>query len=240
MKFLMLLTLNVFASTFNAQVQDLNQTITPSLNNFEVVIGDQIWMKQNLTVKTFRNGDTIPYVQDAKQWEVAGFEEKPAWCYYDNNAANGDTFGIIYNWYAVNDPRGLAPEGWHIPTNEEWKLMLENVNYQEDAIAKYDCCMLKDTSSWKQQNPNYNRKQRKNNPICKTITNSSGFSALPGGMRYYRSYMGKGYQVFWWTATEESFYSSYFYELESDCFPLSSDKALSKDCGLYVRCVKDK
>ncbi|WP_166437174.1 fibrobacter succinogenes major paralogous domain-containing protein [Niastella caeni] len=88
-------------------------------------MGTQVWAATNLDVVTFRNGDPIPEVKSNEEWEKAGKEGKPAWCYYENDAAKGKTYGRMYNWHAVNDARGLAPKGWHVPSNEEW-IALEN------------------------------------------------------------------------------------------------------------------
>ncbi len=78
-----------------------------------VTIGTQFWMLKNLDVSTYRNGDIIPEVKDSKEWENL---KTGAWCYYDNDPKNGQIYGKLYNWYAVNDSRGLAPRGYHIPT----------------------------------------------------------------------------------------------------------------------------
>lgn len=85
-----------------------------------VTIGTQVWMTKNLNVDKFRNGDSIPQAKTAEEWKKAGNKGQPAWCYYDNDPANGEKYGKLYNWYAVTDPRGLAPEGFHIPRNAEW------------------------------------------------------------------------------------------------------------------------
>lgn len=90
----------------------------------EVKIGDQIWMGANLNVDKFQNGDPIPQAKTNNEWIKAGRDKKPAWCYYQNNAQNGLTYGKLYNWYAVNDRRGLAPKGWHIPARSEWEELI--------------------------------------------------------------------------------------------------------------------
>jgi uncharacterized protein (TIGR02145 family) len=92
-----------------------------------VVIGTQTWMAENLNVSTFRNGDTIPEVKSKEEWEKAGDEGKPAWCYYDNDTANGRIYGKLYNWYVVIDKRGLALAGFHIPTDAEWTILENNL-----------------------------------------------------------------------------------------------------------------
>ena len=82
-----------------------------------IVIGTQQWMRENLDVMTYRNGDVIPYVSNQGTWDAL---TTGAWCYYSDNTANGPIYGKLYNWYAVTDLRGLAPTGWHIPTDAEW------------------------------------------------------------------------------------------------------------------------
>lgn len=84
----------------------------------EIKIGDQIWSQKNLEVLTYRNGDPIPIVTDPKEWADL---ETGAACFYDNDAKNASKYGLLYNWYAVNDPRNLAPDGWHVATDEEWE-----------------------------------------------------------------------------------------------------------------------
>ena len=94
-------------------------------NSQTVTIGNQTWMTKNLDVSTFRNGDTIPEIQDVNEWAKAGEEGRPAWCYYDNDSTNGTIFGKLYNWYAVNDPRGLVPVGYYVPTDAEWTILTD-------------------------------------------------------------------------------------------------------------------
>lgn len=92
-----------------------------------IKIGSQEWTTRNLEVSQFRNGDEIPELKTDADWEKASQTGQPAWCYYENDAANGANTGKLYNWFAVNDPRGLAPEGWHVPSREEWAQVEENV-----------------------------------------------------------------------------------------------------------------
>jgi uncharacterized protein (TIGR02145 family) len=85
-----------------------------------VIIGNQSWMAENLNTSKFRNGDPIPEAKTDEEWIKAAENKQPAWCYLDNNPENSK-YGRLYNWYAVNDPRGLAPNGWHIPSEYEWE-----------------------------------------------------------------------------------------------------------------------
>ena len=85
-----------------------------------MLIGKQIWMTKNLNVNKFRNGDPIPEVADSATWSTLTTQ---AWCYYKNDSSNSLTYGKLYNWYAVNDPRGLAPEGFHVPAYQDWEFL---------------------------------------------------------------------------------------------------------------------
>jgi uncharacterized protein (TIGR02145 family) len=181
----------------------------------EVTIGTQVWTTKNLDVSTFRNGDPIPEAKTMEEWEKAGKNKQPAWCYYDNDSSNGAKYGKLYNWYAVNDPRGLAPNGYHIPTDAEWTILEEYLG--KDAGEK-----MKSTSGWK-----YNG------------TNSSGFSGLPGG---YRNFNGSFYDVgkngYWWSSTENVTINAWFRALYYDDGVVNRNYHL-KDLGLSVRCLRD-
>jgi uncharacterized protein (TIGR02145 family) len=149
-----------------------------------VKIGNQIWMTENLNVDRFRNGDLIPEAKTATEWELAGKNEQPAWCYFDNNPLNGEKYGKLYNWYAVNDTRGLAPEGFHIPSDTEWTVLTMYLGGETKAGYK-----MKSKSGEKKQNR----------------TNSIGFSGLPGGFRFDNgTFFDFGFSGYWWSSTERS------------------------------------
>ncbi|MFH0735694.1 MAG: fibrobacter succinogenes major paralogous domain-containing protein, partial [bacterium] len=105
-----------------------------------VLIDDQTWTKENLNVDKYRNGEIIPEAKTNAEWIKAGEEGNPAWCYYNNDPENGKKYGKLYNWHAVNDPRGLAPEGWHIPTEAEFETL--NITVGDDGD------ILKDASGF--------------------------------------------------------------------------------------------
>jgi uncharacterized protein (TIGR02145 family) len=152
--------------------------------------------------------------------EKAGMEKTPAWCYYDNDPSNGEKFGKLYNWFAVNDPRGLAPLGWHIPSDIEW-FELENYLHKSDAIEK-----MRDSSGWGN---------------LRKGTNESGFTALPGGIRNdIGAFYFIGYSCSLWSSTE--FSSDYAWDrsighyVDDIICRYSGDKKV----GISVRCIKDK
>jgi uncharacterized protein (TIGR02145 family) len=88
-------------------------------------------MARNYNGATFNNGDSIPHAKSAEEWERAGREGKPAWCFYKNDESIGGKYGRVYNWYAINDTRGFSPEGWHVPTNDEWIALEEFIGTAE-------------------------------------------------------------------------------------------------------------
>jgi uncharacterized protein (TIGR02145 family) len=128
-----------------------------------VKIGSQIWMSENLNIATFRNGDKISEAKTAAEWQKANDNKQPAWCYYNNDPANGDKHGKLYNWYAVNDNRGLAPEGWRVPTDWDWQILEADLGGYMEAGNK----MMKTTGE----------------ADLHKGTNISGFNALPVGYR---------------------------------------------------------
>jgi uncharacterized protein (TIGR02145 family) len=101
-----------------------------------VTIGTQEWMTKNLDVSTFRNGDPIPEAKTNSEWEMASKNKQPAWCYYNNDPQYGEKYGKLYNWYAVTDPRGLAPVGYHIPSDEEWTVLINQLGGNSPAGIK--------------------------------------------------------------------------------------------------------
>jgi uncharacterized protein (TIGR02145 family) len=189
------------------------------LSQTNVKIGNQVWMTKNLDIAIFRNGDSISQAKTARDWQDAGKKGQPAWCYYAYNPINGDRYGKLYNWYAVNDSRGIAPEGYHIPTRQEWQQLISFLGSKEIAAAK-----LKSTSGWL-----FNGKGN----------NSSGFDALPGGYCYGN---GNCYDLidfsYWWSSTQEKAKKAWYCQLNFS-LSLISGNEFSKENGLSVRCIKD-
>ena len=181
-----------------------------------VKIGEQIWMTQNLNVAKFRNGDLIPEVQSQEEWESAEEKEQPAWCYMNNDSSNGEKYGKLYNWYAVIDQRGLAPEGWHIPRNSEWDLLISNLGGKKKAGVKM---------SLPCEEYYFN------------ATNSSGFSALPSGARGPDP---DHYMLNWWGGTYWYSFESNCYHINEQDGKIDDEWDMwGKGDGLSVRCVKN-
>jgi uncharacterized protein (TIGR02145 family) len=193
--------------------------IVPDTQFKTVKIGNQHWMKHNLNVDHFRNGDPIPHAKTDKEWGKAGENKQPAWCYYDNDSENGKKYGKLYNWFAVNDPRGLAPQGYHIPTDEEWEELVSYVGGKDVAGIK-----LKSQSRWKDNGNG---------------TDEFGFTALPGGSRYFNGYFyDVGYNGCWWSATENNTSNAWYRYMNYD-YSYFYRNYLNKELGFSVRCLRD-
>jgi len=212
-----------------------------------VKIGNQVWMAENLNVEKFRNGDPIPEAKTDEEWEKAGKNEEPAWCYYDNDPSNGTKYGKLYNWYAVNDPRGLAPEGWKISSDEEWSVLSTYLGGEEVAGGKMKSTDTQyfgfSVSDSEQQDMAHTLKtgdaiKMKNARPNGDATNESGFSGLPGGFRTYGTFGGIGLYGSWWTSTEADTEESYYRNLRfNDGSSITG--ADYKKSGFSVRCLRD-
>lgn len=188
-----------------------------------VKIGNQEWMAANLDVSKFRNGDPIPEAKTGEEWGKAGDDSKPAWCYYNNDPANGAKYGKLYNWYAVTDPRALSPKGWHIPTVKEWTALTDYLRGGTSFAAGGGLVAglsMKSTSGWDEEG---------------NANNHSGFAGLPGGTRGEDGEFGSvGEYASWWTSSEygDEAWSAFL----TDNTDISSD---AKASGYSIRCVRD-
>jgi uncharacterized protein (TIGR02145 family) len=189
----------------------------------QVTIGKQVWMTENLNVDKFRNGDPIPEAKTDEEWEKAGINGQPVWCYYNNDRTNGVEYGKLYNWYAVNDPRGLAPEGLHVPSDEEWTT-LDDFLGEGDVSTK-----MKSTSGWTD-----------NEGESGNGTNESGFSGLPGGGRYSDGTFSLiGMNGVWWSSSEDAVPGDAWYRVLGYNHINLFRNSYSKADGWSVRCIMD-
>ena len=181
----------------------------------EIKIGTQTWTSKNLEVTKYRNGDVIPQVVQDTTWAKL---TTGAWCYYENKTANGTTYGKLYNWFAVNDPRGLAPKGYHIPTDAEWTILTDYLGGDTIAGTK-----MKSTRGW---DDNGNG------------TNTSGFAGLPGGFFSDDGFGTIGFTANWWSSSEDDSsdpWSRYLGSNDGDVYRNLSIKRY----GHSVRCLRD-
>ncbi len=191
-----------------------------------VTIGTQVWMAENLKTTRYNDGSSITFVQDSTNW---GDSLKGAYCYYGNSIDNQDHYGNLYNWYAVNDPHKLAPKGWHIPTSNEWAILLNHLGGESKASPK-----LRQQGSKFWAYPNYK------------ANNESGFNALPGGFRFSQGnfynweYSELGTSGSFWTSTpyeKRKYYANFIkiYLGNTSIGVMGGDK----NNGMSVRCIKD-
>jgi len=187
-----------------------------------VKIGEHVWMSKNLNVSRFKNGDLIPQVQTDAQWKLACRDKMPAWCFYENDPGNDKIYGKLYNWHAVIDPRGLAPEGWHLPSDAEWTRLIDHLGGNLVAGRA-----MKSNRGWE----SYRGRGGNGN-------NNSGFDGRPGGDRcYLGSFELRGYYGKWWISSPHI----------AHCMCLSWDDGevgrrefdIDIGYGISVRCVRD-
>jgi uncharacterized protein (TIGR02145 family) len=195
-----------------------------------VKIGDQWWMAENLKVLHFRNGDAIPEVTDENLWSSL---DNSAFCYWGNDVNHKDTYGILYNWYAVNDSREMAPEGWHVPGDEEWKeleMTLEMSQAEADGTGYRgtdEGGKLKETGIEHWISPNTG------------ATDEAGFTALPGGYRSNTGYFGRLQEwALFWCHTENTGLYAWYRRVHHDSAQIRRISNF-KPHGLSVRCVRD-
>jgi len=187
-----------------------------------VTIGRQQWLTTNLDVATFRNGDAIPEAKSEQEWQEAGRQGKPVWCYYQNDPTMAEKFGKLYNWYAVHDSRQLAPPGWHVADAKEWQTLLESSGGGDAGGGA-----LKERGTVHWQGPNSG------------AVNADGFTARPGGLRDSSGrFFTKGNYATFWTAGECSRHSAWARHLSHGDTKVYLD-AMNKGFGFSVRCVKE-
>jgi uncharacterized protein (TIGR02145 family) len=184
-----------------------------------IAIGKQEWMAKNLNVVRFNNGDSIPQAKAEGEWKLANKEKRPAWCYYENDPSKGNTHGKLYNWYAVIDPRGLAPRGWHIPGDAEWTALSHYLGGDESAGGK-----MKSIDLW---NGNGNG------------SNLSRFNSVPSGFRdIFGAFHELGNVSNFWSASEftsDIAWSRYLYSTNAAIVRKGSNKG----SGFSIRCIRE-
>lgn len=183
-----------------------------------IKIGNQVWMAENLSTTKLNDGTPIPLVTDNDTW---GNLTTPGYCFYNNKTQNGDMYGALYNWYAVNTGK-LCPEGWHVPSDDEWTTLTMYLGGESVSGSK-----LKETGTthWIGSNTG--------------STNETSFTALPGGYRLFNiSFYYSGRKGIWWSASEEDISYAWLRSMNVSSSNVVRNYS-SKENGLSVRCIKD-
>ena len=207
----------VAGKTTTANIQMVSTTITDIDGNVyqTIVIGTQTWMAENLKVTHYRNGDDIPYNYHNTNYEGA-------YSIYDNNSYNKDVYGLLYNWAAVNEARKIAPIGWHVPSTLDWDVLFNYLGGSDVAGGK-----LKEAGTAHWIEDEYN------------ATNSSGFTALPGGQNHsYGFFSWMYYYGYFWSSNSIDAENAYLQTFRLDS-KVTRDQGL-KSSLISVRCVKDQ
>ncbi len=224
----------VGSTTITASLEEVESS--PATVNIHAVIlsvqiGDQVWMAENLRVTYYRNAKPIPTGHSISEWLNL---TTAAYTAYDNDENNAATYGYLYNWYAVNDNRNIAPQGWHVPTDDEWKQLEMYLGMSQSEVDREgldrgtdEGGKLKEAGTAHWHSPNTG------------ATNESGFTALPGGFREDEgTYSNTGYSGYFWSSTESSSDHAWGRMLSY----ISSDVSRhgnTENRGLSVRCIKD-
>ncbi|MCE2707345.1 MAG: protein kinase [Algoriphagus sp.] len=197
-----------------------------------VTIGTQEWMTSNLSVATFKNGDPIPEAKTDEEWRMAAEEGRPAWSYFKNDPAYGEKYGKLYNWYAVNDPRGLAPEGWVIPSSDDWNLLIDwcydNYKTATDTIVN---------KTWRDSIPGYGPE------VVGPVLDRTRFNIFFGGYRKLNGEFEDNILIgAWWCSdqSDELGYENTAWYFEVDDFFDLSIFSENKAFGMSVRCLRKK
>ena len=190
-------------------------------NCYETIqIGDQLWMAENLKVTHYNNGEEIPNITNNGDWSGLS---TGAYGDYDNNPTNSETYGRLYNWFAVDDDRGVCPEGWHVPSDNEYTVLTDYLGGESVAGGK-----MKEAGLEYWNSPNAG------------ATNESGFTGLPAGYRFYNNgtYGNMGDLGYFWSSSESSSNYAWFRLLHYNSSLVYRYSNNRRD-GISVRCLED-
>jgi uncharacterized protein (TIGR02145 family) len=179
-----------------------------------IVIGSQEWMAENLRSMTFTNGDSIPNLELWQNWSAAS---GPAWSYYLNDSIYNNRNGKLYNGYTVVDQRNVCPSGWHVPSIQEWGILMHYVSPNGALFSWDELTTMGSIGQYKE------------------FSNESGFSAFPTGYRDYNGAWGVSIDEFnYWTST---------FTITPNLIRFISMNTLTNsdlpNAGMSVRCVKN-
>jgi len=194
-----------------------------------VKIGNQWWMAENLKVTHYRDGSEIPMVTDSSEWSQLRSLQKGAYCYYDNVDTNTNIYGNLYNWYVVSDSSNIAPEGWHVPSDSDWKEMEMYIGISESEV---------DSLGWRGTNEGTKLKSTTNWNNDGNGTDEFGFSAFPAGYRDTKKYGDLKWGTYFWSSS--IYNDTHVLRWGLNCINSKIEREYrSMHYGFSVRCVKD-
>lgn len=201
-----------------------------------VTIGTQTWMVENLKTTRYNDGSSIPLVTDGNAWDNL---TSHGYCYYNNDLINKQTYGCLYNYYAAKATT-LAPVGWHVPSDTEWKtlenfLISNGYNFNGTTLGNYCAKALASTNLWV---PETNTGAPGNTDYS-SFRNKSGFTGLPAGIRFFGNYEEGGTSAYWWSTKSTSSTTAHARYILSTWVDFHAEDNQSKECGCSVRCIKD-
>ena len=189
-----------------------------------VIISDQLWMSKNLNVTYFSNGDLIKESKTFDDWKKALNNGEPSWCYYNFDSLNENTFGKLYNWYAVNDQRGIAPKGWKVPSPMDWEKLVKNLGKKFPYYSSIDELLMSSSQNWKDK---------------QIGTNLSSFNAEPSGYVETNNFSSLGEIAYFWSSdSSKSVYLQFYYS----SFTLRTGACMDAfdGSGFAIRCISEE
>ncbi len=216
----------IVACTFLPSCADNTTNTVSDVDTNVVLIGNQKWAKTNLDVSQFRNGDVIQEARTNEEWISAYENQRPAWCYYSNDSRFGPKYGKLYNYYAVKDPRNIAPLGYRVANKNDWEVLIASLS--SNGIAGYKIAGKKiksNTTEWLQDGKG---------------DNVSGFTAFPAGFRRDNGeFMYEGLFARWWSFEDNYLQLVYGVDSGSDEIYSFATTEYSQADGYSVRCIKE-
>ncbi len=231
--FLILFGLSImpFLAVLQAQTDSRVTDIDGNVYN-TVKIGKQVWLKENLKVTRYNNGDPIQLVKNAKAWTKL---TTPAYCNYDNTDSIAREYGRLYNYFTVTDNRKICPAGTHVPNDAEWETLCSFLGGMKVAGGK-----MKEPGTKHWRSPNVITIDTTNGDFSEVSLEESGFSALPAGRQYHDCYTFLGEYTQMWSVTQcESDDDLVWCRYLTFSLPHLSRFTYKKHYGLSVRCLKD-
>ena len=221
-----------YVDLLEAKVAELEGVLDVNQNRYEIVtVGTQTWMAENLKTICYNDSTLIPIISNTGEWTTASTNSSPASCWYNNNGANQDSYGLLYNWYTINSStngnKNVCPTGWHVPTDGEWDILRDYLDSSASGNNNVAGGKIKEAGLAHWDSPNTG------------ATNESALRGIPGGFRdFLGTFNNIGTTGLWWSSTTDtpSEAKLRYTNLNSETL---FGTVFDKGSGLSVRCIKD-